>query len=214
MESFLVAVNAVIPFFCYLALGYTMKIRGIVKEEFLQKLNQMVFRVFYPFMTFYNIYKADAESLPRPLLLIFTGASILIVEAILIVIIPKIVKENPRRGVIIQAIFRSNFVLFGLPLTIAVFGDSAASIAAMMVTVVVSIYNTTSVFILEMFNGEGKSDIKKTLKAVVANPGCHCGSDLLLPRDQASGKSCDPDRSVLQYDFSAGDLCARWNLTV
>ena len=74
MESFLVAVNAVIPFFCYLALGYTMKIRGVVKEEFLQKLNQMVFRVFYPFMTFYNIYKADAESLPRPLLLIFTGA--------------------------------------------------------------------------------------------------------------------------------------------
>lgn len=170
MESFLVAVNAVIPFFCYLALGYTMKIRGVVKEEFLQKLNQMVFRVFYPFMTFYNIYKADAESLPRPLLLIFTGASILIVEAILIVIIPKIVKENPRRGVIIQAIFRSNFVLFGLPLTIAVFGDSAASIAAMMVTVVVSIYNTTSVFILEMFNGEGKSDIKKTLKAVATNP--------------------------------------------
>ena len=167
MESFLVAVNAVIPFFCYLALGYTMKIRGIVKEEFLQKLNQMVFRVFYPFMTFYNIYKADAESLPRPLLLIFTGASILIVEAILIVIIPKIVKENPRRGVIIQAIFRSNFVLFGLPLTIAVFGDSAASIAAMMVTVVVSIYNTTSVFILEMFNGEGKSDIKKTLQGAI-----------------------------------------------
>lgn len=85
MESFLVAVNAVIPFFCYLALGYTMKIKGVVSEEFLQKLNQMVFRVFYPFMTFYNIYKADAESLPRPLLLIFTGASILIVEAILIV---------------------------------------------------------------------------------------------------------------------------------
>ena len=101
MESFLVAVNAVIPFFCYLALGYTMKIKGVVSEEFLQKLNQMVFRVFYPFMTFYNIYKADAESLPRPLLLIFTGASILIVEAILIVIVPKIVKENPRRGVII-----------------------------------------------------------------------------------------------------------------
>ena len=103
MESFLVAVNVVIPFFCYLALGYTMKIKGVVSEEFLQKLNQMVFRVFYPFMTFYNIYKADAESLPRPLLLIFTGASILIVEAILIVIIPNIVKENPRRGVIIQA---------------------------------------------------------------------------------------------------------------
>lgn len=216
MESFLVAVNAVIPFFCYLALGYTMKIRGVVKEEFLQKLNQMVFRVFYPFMTFYNIYKADAESLPRPLLLIFTGASILIVEAILIVIIPKIVKENPRRGVIIQAIFRSNFVLFGLPLTIEVFGDSAASIAAMMVTVVVSIYNTTSVFILEMFNGEGKSDIKKTLKRWqrIHSCGCRRRSDLLFPWDQAAGKPCDTDFRLLQYDFSVSDLCARRNLTV
>ena len=173
MESFLVAVNAVIPFFCYLALGYTMKIRGVVKEEFLQKLNQMVFRVFYPFMTFYNIYKADAESLPRPLLLIFTGASILIVEALLIVIIPKIVKENPRRGVIIQAIFRSNFVLFGLPLTIAVFGDSAASIAAMMVTVVVSIYNTTSPLAIYVLGGTLQfKAIRKNLKYLVPTLTC------------------------------------------
>ena len=170
MESFLVAVNAVIPFFCYLALGYTMKIKGVITEEFLQKLNQMVFKVFYPFMTFYNIYKADAESLPRPQLMLFAGISILVVEAVLIVIVPKIIKENPKRGVIIQAIFRSNFVLFGIPLTIAVFGDSASSVAAMMVTVVITIYNTTSVFILEMFNSEGKTDPKKTLKAVASNP--------------------------------------------
>ena len=107
MESFLVAVNAVIPFFCYLALGYTMKIRGVVKEEFLQKLNQMVFRVFYPFMTFYNIYKADAESLPRPLLLVFTGASILIVEAILIVIIPKIVRKTPEEALSFRRSFEA-----------------------------------------------------------------------------------------------------------
>lgn len=170
MESFFVAINAVIPFFCYITLGYVMKIRGVVKEEFLQKLNQMVFKVLYPFMTFYNIYKADADSLPRPLLLIFAGVSILVVEAAMILIVPRIVKENPRRGVIIQAIFRSNFVLFGLPLTISVFGDSASSVAAMLVTVVVTIYNITSVFILEMFNGEEKTSLKHTLITVAKNP--------------------------------------------
>ena len=169
MESFLVAVNAVIPFFCYLALGYTMKIRGIVKEEFLQKLNQMVFRVFYPFMTFYNIYKADAESLPRPLLLIFTGASILIVEAILIVIIPKIVKENPRRGVIIQAIYRSNFVLFGIPLATSVFGEEGTLLATMMVAIVIPVYNITAVVILELFRG-GKVPVFVLIKNILKNP--------------------------------------------
>ena len=51
MESFLIAVNAVVPFLCYISLGFVMKIRGVVKEDFLQQLNRMVFKVFYPFMT-------------------------------------------------------------------------------------------------------------------------------------------------------------------
>lgn len=170
MESFLVAINAVIPFLCYISFGYAMKVKGVVKEDFLQQLNKMVFKVMYPFMTFYNIYKADASSLPRPIMLIFSGVSILVLEVILVFIVPKIVKENPKRGVIIQAIYRSNFVLFGLPLTISVFGDTAASVAAMVVTVVVTIYNTTSVVILEMFNSEGKTTVKSLLLNVAKNP--------------------------------------------
>ena len=165
MESFLVAVNAVVPFLCYITFGYVMKIKGVVKEDFLQQLNKMVFKVFYPFMTFYNIYKADASSLPRPVMLIFCGISILVLEVILVLTVPRLVKENPRRGVIIQAIYRSNFVLFGLPLTVSVFGDVASSVAAMVVTVVITIYNTTSVVILEMFNSEGKTDVKTILTA-------------------------------------------------
>ena len=170
MESFLVAINAVIPFLFYITFGYTAKIKGVVSEEFLQKLNKMIFRLLYPFMTFYNIYKADPTDLPRPILMIFTGASILILEVILVMVIPRIVKENPRRGVIIQAIYRSNFILFGLPLTLSVFGDYAASVAAMLITVVVTIYNTTSVVILEMFNTEGKADPKTIFLNVLKNP--------------------------------------------
>ena len=170
MESLLVALNAVIPFLCYISFGYILRMKKIVSESFLQQLNQMVFRLFYPCMTFYNIYKADAESLPRPVLLIFVGASILILEAILILVVPRFVLENPKRGVVIQGIFRSNFVLFGLPLTISVFGDSAASVAAMVVTVVVTIYNTTSVVILEMFNTNGKINVKNIAFNVIKNP--------------------------------------------
>ena len=112
MESFLVAINAVIPFLCYITFGYGAKARGVLEEDFLQKLNKMVFRLLYPFMTFYNIYKADASMLPRPLLLIFAGASILILEVLLVLAVPKIVKENPRRGVIIQPL-RLNSTSYG-----------------------------------------------------------------------------------------------------
>ena len=178
MESFLVAMNAVIPFLFYITFGYTAKMKGVVSEEFLQKLNKMIFRLLYPFMTFYNIYKADPTDLPRPILMIFTGVSILVLEVILVIIIPRIIKENPKRGVIIQAIYRSNFILFGLPLTLSVFGDYAASVAAMLITVVVTIYNTTSVVILEMFNTEGKANPKEIFINVLKNPllqGCMVG---------------------------------------
>ena len=178
MESFLVAMNAVIPFLFYITFGYTAKMKGVVSEEFLQKLNRMIFRLLYPFMTFYNIYKADPTDLPRPILMIFTGVSILVLEVILVIVIPKIIKENPKRGVIIQAIYRSNFILFGLPLTLSVFGDYAASVAAMLITVVVTIYNTTSVVILEMFNTEGKANPKEIFINVLKNPllqGCMVG---------------------------------------
>ena len=170
MESFLVAVNAVIPFLIYITFGYTLKIKKVLSEEFLQELNRAVFKVFFPFMTFYNIYKADASTLPSPVIMIFCGVSILLLEVILILIVPRIVKENRRRGVVIQAIYRSNFVLFGLPLTISVFGEEASSVAAMVITVVITIYNTTSVVILEMFNGEGKTDVKNIITNVAKNP--------------------------------------------
>lgn len=170
MNSFIVAMNAVMPFLIYISFGYFSVKKKVVDEAFLGKLNKMVFRLFFPFMTFYNIYKADTDSLPQPKLMIFAALSVLFLEGVLVLLVPRIVKENPRRGVIIQGIYRSNFVLFGIPLTVALFGDAATSIAAMMVTVVITIYNTTSVLILEMFNGEKKTGIGELLRNVAANP--------------------------------------------
>lgn len=170
MESLIVAVNAVVPFLFYITFGYIVKRLGVVEESFLQKLNKMVFRLFFPCMSFYNIYKADIGGVPSLKLLVFLAVGILATEGVLLAIVPRIVKENPRRGVIIQAIFRSNFILFGMPLTVSVFGDRASSAAAMVITLVSSIYNITSVMILELFNGDEKTSAKKLAVGLVKNP--------------------------------------------
>lgn len=181
-ESFFVAVNAVIPFLCYLALGGVARAVGAVDEPFLQKLTRLIFTVMFPFMTFNNIYAADRSSVPSVTLLVFVGVSILALEGLMLFIVPRLVKENPRRGVIIQAMYRSNFVLFGLPLTTTIFGSEQSAVAAMLVTVVLTIYNITSVVILELFNDHGNSGRKlssKTLLVKLAqNPmlqGCAVG---------------------------------------
>lgn len=178
-ESFWIAVNAVIPFLCYLTLGYGARRAGAVEIPFLNQLTKLIFAVMFPFMTFNNIYSASRQSVPSGKLLLFVGISILVVEGIGLLLIPRLVRENPRRGVIIQALYRSNFVLFGLPLTATLYGADKTSVAAMLVTVVLTIYNITSVIILELFNDNGQGiAVKSLLVKLAKNPmlqGCFVG---------------------------------------
>lgn len=178
-HSFTTALNAVIPFLCYLSLGYACRRAGAVDIPFLNRLTKLIFAVMFPFMTFNNIYGASRDSIPSGTLLLFVAVGILAVEGISLALVPRIVKENPRRGVVIQALYRSNFVLFGLPLTASIYGEDKTAVAAMLVTVVLTIYNITSVIILELFNQqEGKLEGKKLFVKLVKNPmlqGCFVG---------------------------------------
>ena len=178
-ESFWIAVNAVIPFFCYLALGYGARRLGTVDTPFLNRLTKLIFSIMFPFMTFNNIYAASRDAVPSRMLLLFTGLAILAVEGLGLWLVPKRIRENARRGVIIQALYRSNFVLFGIPLTATLYGADQTSIAAMLAAEVLTIYNITSVIILELFNSQGeKIRAKSLLGKLLRNPmlqGCCMG---------------------------------------
>lgn len=180
-RSFIVAVNAVVPFFFYLALGAGARAAKAVDEAFLQKLTKMVFAVMFPFMTFNNVYSATWDGLPSLTLTMFIGGGILLTTALLVFIVPKLVKENARRGVMIQGLFRGNYVLLGVPLTVSVFGPEKGALAAMMVVVVLTFNNILAVIVLEMFNGGSdgkKSSAGSLLLNVAKNPmiiGCVVG---------------------------------------
>ena len=169
MESFLVAVNAVMPFLIYISFGYGVRMSGLVDEAFMNKLNKLIFRAFFPILMFNNLYKVEPGfTLDGRLVAVGVG-SVLLLELILVFLVPKFVKGNPQRGVVIQAIYRSNFVLFASPLTTSLFGETGSVLASMMVAIVIPIYNVTAVIILELFHG-GKSDIRVLVKNVCTNP--------------------------------------------
>ncbi len=88
---------------------------------------------------------------------------------ILVFIIPKIEKDNKTRGALIQGVFRSNFVIFGIPVTISLFGDKSIGVTSLLIAVIVPMFNVLSVVILEIFRG-GKVSIKHMIKSVLTNP--------------------------------------------
>ena len=178
LESFWVAVNAVSPFLILLGIGFLAIRTGLTDRAFMNRLNALNFKLFFPFLMFNNVYSAKPENLPSVTLMIAGPLSVVVLIAALLVIVPRLVKENPRRGVIIQAIFRSNFIIYGIPLTTCVFGAERSSICGMMILVMVSLFNIAAVIVLEMFREGGKVSAKQLLLGVVKNPllqGCVAG---------------------------------------
>ncbi|MBQ8030337.1 MAG: AEC family transporter [Butyrivibrio sp.] len=169
MENFIIATNAVVPFMVYIAIGMIAKKLGLVKESFLRELNGVIFRVFFPFIMFNNLYKADFSTLKDADYVLFAVIATLIVIALSVLLVPVFEKENPRKGVIIQAIFRSNSVLFAIPLAGSVLGEEASIKSSIIVAFLVPMYNIFSVMILEYYRG-GKVKIFVIAKNILKNP--------------------------------------------
>ena len=165
----MVATNAVIPFMVYIILGAISKKYGLVKENFLKELNGVVFKVFFPFIMFNNLYDVDFGKLSGAGYVGFAVISTLVVIVLSFTIVPFFEKEDKRRGVIIQAIFRSNSVLYAIPLAQSVFGQDGATMASIVVAFVVPIYNVASVAILEYYRG-GKIAPGKLFINIIKNP--------------------------------------------
>ncbi|MCR4589152.1 MAG: AEC family transporter [Lachnospiraceae bacterium] len=169
MENLMIATTAVIPFIVYILLGMAAKHSGAVKESFLKELNGVVFKIFFPFIMFNNLYAVDFGRLSNGFYVGFAFVATLIVILTVFFAVPLFVKENSRRGVVMQAIFRSNSVLFAIPLTESVFGTEGAVMASILVAFIVPLYNISSVAILEYFRG-GKVSFGVLLKNILKNP--------------------------------------------
>ena len=178
LESFMVAFNAVAPFLILLGIGFAAVRLKMTDRPFMDRLNALNYKLFFPFLMFNNVYSAKPENMPS-LKLILTGViSVTLLVVLMMIIVPRIVKENPRRGVIIQGIFRSNFIIYGIPLTTYVFGAERSSICGMMILIMVSLFNVAAVIVLETFREGGKVQLSKLLLGIIRNPilqGCIVG---------------------------------------
>ncbi len=169
MDNFILCLNAVLPMFALMTIGFIIRKSGLFSEKEVSKANRMIFLYFYPAMMFENLYGSNLRSAVDIKLICFSIGSIFTILIISIPIIMRIEKSPKTRGAMIHAIFRSNFVIIGLPITTSVFGKGNVTVTAMLIAVVVPIYNVLAVVILEYFRG-GKPSFVKIIKGVITNP--------------------------------------------
>lgn len=180
-ENLAISVNAVLPLIICMAAGYLFRRTKLVDEGFCRKCNTFCFKTFLPLMIFMNVYNSDLESAVQPGAFLFAAAAVLVIFAAAFLIIPRIVRKGSvdsagspvsaasRQAVLIQCIFRSNFVIFGYQVVANVYGAGQAAVASVMAAIVVPLYNVLAVITLEYFTNS-KNGLRPVILGIIKNP--------------------------------------------
>ena len=169
MENLILSFNVVAPLFFMMVLGYFLKYIKMYDQHTLDIMNKVVFKVFLPVLLFYNVYTTDLGTAVDIRLILYAASGVLILFFLLVLIVPRLEKENPKRGVLIQGVFRSNFVIFGIPVATSIYGEGNVGTTAMLIATIVPLFNVLAVISLEIFR-DSQINVKKITKGVITNP--------------------------------------------
>lgn len=171
MDSLIFALNAVAPIVIMVAIGYILKKIGLMNASFAKMANKLVFHLFLPAMLFLNVYKIENLGEIDFGYVIYVLIALLVIFALSVPLVMCVAKKREYRGTLLQAAFRSNYALIGIPLAQSLFGEQGVLIATLLSAVVIPALNILAVISLTVFGKDGeKPSIKKILIGIAKNP--------------------------------------------
>ena len=186
ISTFLYAFNAIFPILFLALAGYYLRNKGIFTIDFFKKLNYFAFHYCFPPLMFTNLYALGSVREINVRLAAYLMGSIVFITLISFFLANIITVQRNRKGVLIQAGFRSNFAVIGLPLAEGLAGTEGRMAAASMQAPVVIYFNVVSVIVLAVFSESAGVDGKKIIRNVLKNPmvqGLGLGFVALITRE-------------------------------
>lgn len=171
MDIILNSVHAILPLYIIGGLGYFFnKIRGF-GEKTIAQINSFVFDVLYPIQFFYSIYTGGlSNNFSIAFLIMISGGSVIsfIVSYLISV---RITREKRKQGVLHQAFFRGNMLVFGLAITNSIFDASQQAFYLVAMAPILLIQNIGMMLGISMFDdSEEKFSFMKAVRKSVLSP--------------------------------------------
>ena len=170
LNDLLFSCNVIVPIFLLIILGYVLTRIKLWDEHFLKIANNLCFKCLLPVLLFYNVASANIMEVFNGKLILYVCLCACVLCGILFLIVPIFVKDNKRRGVMIQGTFRSNFLLFGVPLGLSIGGVQGSVLAAVVASFYVPVINMLSVISLYVFSDSKNKNLKSAILGIIKNP--------------------------------------------
>lgn len=165
----MISANAVLPMCLIMALGYGTRRLGWIRREEISAINKIAFRIFLPCLLYYNVYCSDLSGSFDPLLMAYAVGGVLLTFGLALGYTLLTEKLPERRSVMIQGMFRSNYVIMGIPVATALLGAGELGTVSILIAVVVPLFNMLAVVVLEVFRGQRPKPLH-VLGQIVKNP--------------------------------------------
>lgn len=171
MENLFFCLNATVPIFLTLVLGFCFQKCGLLNEAFTRGLNKFVFTAALPALLFQDISGADVSHVWDGTLVLFCfGATFL--SILISFVLSLFLKDKSLQGEFVQASYRSSAAILGMAFIQNIYGTSV--MGPLMIIGTVPLYNVMAVVILSLLNPQthslDRTILRKTFRQILTNP--------------------------------------------
>lgn len=173
LSNFIYSVNVTLPIFFVMVLGWFLRQRGMLNDNFVNVANRFNFSVTLPFMVFRDIAAVDIRAVFDLKYVLFCAISTSICFWGIWGLAKIFIKDKTLIGAFVQASFRSSAAVMGLAFISNLYGPSA--MGPLMIIGAVPLYNIYSVIVLTFEADEDKEEkdtgkIKEACINIAKNP--------------------------------------------
>lgn len=172
MEHLIFSLNATIPIFLTMVIGYLLKQSKMMDESFVKILNKFNFNVTLPLLLFEDLAKARFADVWDGKYVLFCFLVTLFSIVVIWLLSALFLKDKDMVGEFTQACYRSSAAVLGLAFIQNIYGTS--QMAPLMIIGTVPLYNVMAVVILS-FSGPGEHKLNRknfinSLIGIAKNP--------------------------------------------
>ncbi|MBQ2895582.1 MAG: AEC family transporter [Oscillospiraceae bacterium] len=174
LGNLLFSVNVVLPLFLCCLVGYAARQWKLVDDKFVSGCSNVVFYIAIPANIFMSLMGADLRASIDLKLMGYIFGFILLMALVLVLLVPRILKDRATAATAVVCIFRSNFAMLGIPLATSLMGQAGALPTLIMVPFATLLYTVLTVVLLVVLGGQRMEDkgglFRYTLREVLKNP--------------------------------------------
>lgn len=171
MESLIYSLNATLPVFFVILIGYFLRQTGMLNENFIEVANKFNFKVTLPVLLFSDIGATNIVKNFDGRFVLFCAIVTSISFWTIWLFTRKFMKDKSMTGAFVQASFRGSAAVMAIAFVQNIYGTSG--MAPLMIIGTVPLYNIYAVIVLT-FEGDNKTkgmdNIKKSCINIMKNP--------------------------------------------